>query len=68
MSGSEYNTPKGTSPEKDRKAAYIAALEAEKASYLRVGRKDRAAEVDAELKRVQGRKDKPKAEKPVVSE
>lgn len=68
MSGSEYNTPKGTSPEKDHKAAYLAALKVEMASYLRVGLKERAAEVDAEIKRVEGRKPKAKAEKPAVSE
>lgn len=67
---SEYNTPKGNSPVKDHKAAYIAALEVEKAAYLRVGKKERAAEVDAELKRAKGRKPKPEAPagEPVVSE
>lgn len=32
------------------KATYIAALEEEKAGYERAGKKDRAAEVDAEIK------------------
>ncbi|MFJ8221408.1 hypothetical protein [Streptomyces griseus] len=33
-------------------AAYVAALQRERAGYTRYGRKDRAADVEAELKRL----------------
>jgi hypothetical protein len=38
----------------DARASYIAALEHEKAGYEAVGRKERAAEVEAEIKRAKG--------------
>lgn len=48
----------------DRNADYIRALEEELAGYERVGRKDRAADVKAELKRVAAAKVEPVEEEP----
>ena len=51
-----------------KRAQYVAGLKSERDGYLRVGDKERAAEVDAELARFDAAPKKRTAKKPATTE